>query len=275
MHHKTLSKYSDYHNLSIGLSRYIFCYKCNIEITENMSKFKDERQKAYIVQIQKKFYDEFLKNEITIRSILKLGSVNKIENKEIDISLKMQSEIVLATAARTTIFSSKDYTNQKIYCFKGLVNNGNTCFFNSIIQCLSNNLVIASKILANNEDPEYFTEPIPLHFKQFMQKIRNKMGHQNNPKELFENTLCKFQKKFLGYQQQDAHEAFIILMDGLIEENKKFLEKMNIKNSTIDQTFFGKIFSSKLIHNIFCLSCQKNNVKIDDVIDLSLAIDVI
>uniref|UniRef100_A0A8C9FGQ1 ubiquitinyl hydrolase 1 n=1 Tax=Pavo cristatus TaxID=9049 RepID=A0A8C9FGQ1_PAVCR len=118
---------------------------------------------------------------------------------------------------------------------KGLSNLGNTCFFNAVMQNLSQTPVLRELLkeakmpdtTVKIESPELSMEPqlvkldqpgpLTLAMHQFLTEMQETKRGVVTPKELFAQ-VCKKAIRFKGYQQQDSQELLRYLLDGMRAE---------------------------------------------------------
>uniref|UniRef100_A0A915Q7X2 ubiquitinyl hydrolase 1 n=1 Tax=Setaria digitata TaxID=48799 RepID=A0A915Q7X2_9BILA len=133
---------------------------------------------------------------------------------------------------------------------KGLANLGNTCFFNSIAQCLlhthilgvyinlvgkeDNFEIVQNNVLVGDKQVQVphvylsldsFDGPLNNIFATFIRDF--KAGLAVNPSSLF-SEIARKAPRFRGWAQQDAHELLRYLMDGLrTEEINRYKESIS------------------------------------------------
>ncbi|XP_038150351.1 ubiquitin carboxyl-terminal hydrolase 16 isoform X2 [Cyprinodon tularosa] len=195
---------------------------------------------------------------------------------------------------------------------KGLSNLGNTCFFNAVLQNLSqtqllrqilNKITEEKMILDIQPDPSLGLEPISVPLDQpgsltlAMCKLLNEIQESKKgvvtPRELF-SQVCKKAARFKGFQQQDSQELLRYLLDGMRAEELKRVStgimeslKQSSKGADEDElkavvkeyekngvpkNFVDHVFGGETTSTIMCQQCKTISVVTEMFLDLSLPV---
>ncbi|GAB4851893.1 ubiquitin-specific protease ubp2 [Ancistrocladus abbreviatus] len=178
--------------------------------------------------------------------------------------IKSESSVTLGTKGRD------------FYTVRGLVNLGNTCFFNSVMQ----NLLAMERLREYLLKLDGSVGPLTNALKKFFVETGPGTGVGNvvSPKSLF-GYICAKAPQFRGYRQQDSHELLRYLLDGLSSEE---LSNMKLDNSSpengrsrlITPTFVDAIFGGQLSSTVCCVECRHSSVVFEPFLDLSLPVPI-
>ncbi|XP_077997082.1 ubiquitin carboxyl-terminal hydrolase 8-like [Glandiceps talaboti] len=177
----------------------------------------------------------------------------------------------------------------------GLRNLGNTCFMNSIIQCLASTTPLATYFISSNYKAHINREnklgrggEVAEEFAVLINALW--CGHYKSiaPRD-FKYTVSKFVPQFAGYEQQDSQEFLLFLLDGLHEDlnrvkQRKYIEEKdnshledsqaaNISwdnHKRLNQSIMVELFQGQFKSTIQCLKCNKTSVTYDVFMYLSL-----
>uniref|UniRef100_A0A6Q2WU33 Ubiquitin carboxyl-terminal hydrolase n=1 Tax=Esox lucius TaxID=8010 RepID=A0A6Q2WU33_ESOLU len=281
-HHQTLRP--ETHCISISLSTWkAWCFECNEELSTHCNKMA-------LAQTL-----DFLQ-----KHSVKAASASKV--------IKPREE----PGDYTDQPRGKSPVNSTLVPVKGINNLGNTCFFNAVMQNLSQTHMLNDLIQdvkekghklkivppsESNVGPLTVTlpspEPLTSAMFLFLHSMKELGKGPVNPKILF-NQLCQKAPRFKGYQQQDSQELLHYLLDSLRVEETKRIKASILKsfNNPTEKTadaetkrqvkaygkegvrmnFVDRIFVGELTNTIMCEECEHISTVKEAFIDISLPI---
>ncbi|XP_041796871.1 ubiquitin carboxyl-terminal hydrolase 16 isoform X3 [Chelmon rostratus] len=195
---------------------------------------------------------------------------------------------------------------------KGLSNLGNTCFFNAVIQNLSQTQLLRQTLNKVTEEKMSLNittvassdlEPIgvqlgqpgslTLAMCQLLNEIQESTKGVVTPRELF-TQVCKKAARFKGFQQQDSQELLRYLLDGMraeeikrvssgimeaLKESRKSTDGEQLKTlvkeyekNGFPKNFVDHIFGGEMTSTIMCQQCKTVSVVTEMFLDLSLPV---
>lgn len=155
----------------------------------------------------------------------------------------------------------------------GLYNCGNTCFLNSVLQCLTYTAPFASYCLKKKHRAKCKISSTSTSFCVlcFFEEHINKVFSTNErvivPNAVVKNLKAVCSRFRLG-RQEDSHELLILLIDKMQSNlfgNPKKLEKAQAEKSVLSQIFMGSLKST-----VECLSCKGTSDRLETCFDLCL-----
>ncbi|XP_043707058.1 ubiquitin carboxyl-terminal hydrolase 2-like isoform X2 [Telopea speciosissima] len=160
------------------------------------------------------------------------------------------------------------------YRVKGLVNLGNTCFFNSVMQ----NLFAIDMLRDYFMKLEWSFGPLTTALKKLCSEICLDVDSRSaiNPKSFF-GCICSKAPQFRGYQQQDGHELLRCLLDGLCTEEleaRRLRDSYGKEGTTSNHgpPFVDAIFGGQLSSTVCCLECGHSSIVYEPFLDLSVSV---
>ncbi|KAH8314999.1 ubiquitin carboxyl-terminal hydrolase 8 isoform X1 [Drosophila kikkawai] len=168
----------------------------------------------------------------------------------------------------------------------GLKNLGNTCYMNSILQCLSNTVQLTEYCISdkykdyisrsNSRTNGHVIEEVAALIKELWNGQYKCVASRD-----LRYIVGQYQQIFRGFDQQDSHEFLTILMDWLHSDlqtlrvarqretmsasEKAWLEFTKAKESMILHLFYGQMKST-----VKCVACHKESATYECFSNLSL-----
>uniref|UniRef100_A0A452HB34 Ubiquitin carboxyl-terminal hydrolase n=1 Tax=Gopherus agassizii TaxID=38772 RepID=A0A452HB34_9SAUR len=192
---------------------------------------------------------------------------------------------------------ARDPSNSKtVQGLTGLRNLGNTCFMNSILQCLSNTKELRDYCLQNqymqdlNSNSRMHTA-LMAEFAKLIQLLWTSSPNEVVSPSEFKTQIQRYAPGFVGYNQQDAQEFLRFLLDGLHSEVNRVLvqprsnlddldhlpddekgRQMWQKYQEREDSRIGDLFVGQLKSSLTCSECGYCSTAFDPFWDLSLPI---
>ncbi|OQR84513.1 ubiquitin-specific protease [Achlya hypogyna] len=186
----------------------------------------------------------------------------------------------------------------------GLQNLGNTCFLNSVLQCLSNSQPLLAYFLAtdpetgeplykreiNHRNPLGMGGKIATAFAKLLRQLWSGEYTVVSPTNL-KFVIGEYAPAFAGYNQQDSQEVLSFILDGLHEDLNRVLDKpytepveprgrpdevvareewaqyLRRNDSVITDHFMGQLRS-----HVTCPTCGHESITFDPYMSLSVPV---
>uniref|UniRef100_A0A8B9TIS6 Ubiquitin carboxyl-terminal hydrolase 19 n=1 Tax=Anas platyrhynchos TaxID=8839 RepID=A0A8B9TIS6_ANAPL len=187
-----------------------------------------------------------------------------------------------------SVEDDEDEDEKKKVClpgFTGLVNLGNTCFMNSVIQSLSNTRELRDYFHGDQEinynNPLGTGGRLAIGFAMLLRALWKGTHHAFQPSKLKAIVASKA-SQFTGYAQHDAQEFMAFLLDGLHEDlnriqNKPYTETVDSdgrpdevvaeeawqRHKMRNDSFIVDLFQGQYKSKLVCPVCSKVSITFD------------
>ncbi|KFO31046.1 Ubiquitin carboxyl-terminal hydrolase 2 [Fukomys damarensis] len=213
-----------------------------------------------------------------------------------DMAMVTSGRVLCSYSLCRQMSSEAQGNSKSVQGLAGLRNLGNTCFMNSILQCLSNTRELRDYCLQRlyMRDLSHTSSTHTALMEEFAKLIQTIWTSCPNdvvsPSE-FKTQIQRYAPRFVGYNQQDAQEFLRFLLDGLHNEVNRVLVKPKSNPENLDHlpddekgrqmwrkyleredSRIGDLFVGQLKSSLTCTDCGYCSTVFDPFWDLSLPI---
>ncbi|XP_053213153.1 ubiquitin carboxyl-terminal hydrolase 22-like isoform X1 [Panonychus citri] len=232
------------HNLAIDVTwGYVYCYPCRDYVYDSDLERISKRKKFKSNKATGTSYAQYYTWEPT--------------HQELEI-LKQNSQ-------RRRI-SDNSYIG-----LRGLINLGNTCFMNCIVQALTHTPLLRDYFLSDKHICQFRDDPsmcLVCEMSRLFQEFYSGKSTPHIPFKLL-HLVWTHARHLAGYEQQDAHEFFIATLDVLHRHCKGSSGPSN-SNPHHCSCIIDQIFTGNLQSDVVCQYCKGVSTTIDPFWDISL-----
>ncbi|KAJ0229736.1 hypothetical protein HA466_0314250 [Hirschfeldia incana] len=234
-----------------------WCFPCNSLLpVENGAEKKDVLLE--LVKLMKE------------RSLNSLAPSDDAEEKQSSGSGSIFSDIKL----EGTVSVNSGVEARDGYVVRGLVNLGNTCFFNSIMQNLLSLDQLRDHFL--KEDVSGVGLPLASSLRKLFAETKPEAGLKSliNPRAFFA-TFCAKARQFRGYDQHDSHELLRCLLDSLSTEESAWRKRRGGVSDDDEKavtTLVDSVFGGETSSIVSCIECGHSSKVYEPFLDLSLPV---
>ncbi|XP_067671199.1 ubiquitin carboxyl-terminal hydrolase 22-like isoform X1 [Haliotis asinina] len=154
---------------------------------------------------------------------------------------------------------------------RGLINLGNTCFMNCIVQALTHTPILRDYFLSDQHNCQTSSNSkqcLVCEMSRLFQEFYSGVRTPHIPYRLL-HLVWTNARHLAGYEQQDAHEFLIAALD-VLHRHCKGTNGLNSNNPHHCNCIIDQIFTGGLQSDVTCKECNNVSTTIDPIWDISL-----
>ncbi|KAJ7955396.1 Ubiquitinyl hydrolase 1 [Quillaja saponaria] len=234
-----------------------WCFPCNI-----------------LIPVEKA--EENVEQNNVLLDVVKLLKGRSSEGSSMDVEdVWFGGGSVMAETKLGSLLASDSSNGRGGYVVRGMVNLGNTCFFNSVMQ----NLLAMDKLRDSLFNLDASVGPLTSALKKLFAETDPEAGaglkNILTPRSFF-GVVCSKAPQFRGYQQHDSHELLRCLLDGLSAEElsvrKPIDSPKDVKIPSNVGTLVDALFGGQISSTVCCVECGHSSTVYEPFLDLSLPV---
>lgn len=206
-----------------------------------------------------------------LSDVVKLLKGRSSEKSSVDIEDVSVDDDSVTSEIKSRALVTSDSYEQSGYVVRGMINLGNTCFFNSIMQ----NLLAMNRLRDSILQLDAPVGPLISSLKKLFTETNPESGLRNiiNPRSFF-GCVCSKSPQFRGYQQHDSHELLRCLLDGLSTEELAGRKQNGSpkRDGTSSNTLIDALFGGQISSTVRCIECGHFSTVYEPFLDLSLPV---
>ncbi|TKY47847.1 Ubiquitin carboxyl-terminal hydrolase 2 [Spatholobus suberectus] len=206
-----------------------------------------------------------------LSDVVKLLKGQSSEKSSVDIEDVSVGDGSVSSENKSRVLFTNDSYGQGGYVVRGMINLGNTCYFNSIMQ----NLLAMNRLRDNILKLDSPVGPLISSLKKVFTETNPESGLKNiiNPRSFF-GCVCSKSPQFRGYQQHDSHELLRCLLDGLSTEELAGKKQNGSpkRDGTSSNTLVDTLFGGQISSTVRCIECGHFSTVYEPFLDLSLPV---